>query len=69
MPARWVELLLDLNYVLDQADRDLHDADRAIFYSHVQGTATRRADPRLTLQRQHPLPNGDPLHVRDPSGE
>ena len=69
MPARWVDLLLDFNYVLDRADRDLDDADRAMFYSHVQATATRRVKPHLSLRSPHPLPAGDPLHARDPTGD
>lgn len=69
MAARWVDLLLRIHYTLDQADYDLSDADRAVFYTHVQGTAQRRAAQRRLLPCEHPLPSGEPLDARDPSGD
>ncbi|MBA7647293.1 hypothetical protein ES703_55065 [subsurface metagenome] len=69
MAARWVDLLLRFEYTLDQADADLDDAERNLFYSHVQGIATRRAVLRRPLPAEHPLPAGDPLHARDPTGD
>lgn len=69
MPARWVDLLLRINDTLDQADADLHDGDRDIFYTHVIATATRRQPYRMPLPIEHPLPQGEPLNYRDPTGE
>lgn len=69
MAARWVDLLLRVEHALDQADADLSDADRNMFYSHVQGTATRRAPQRRALPVEHPLPGHATDHYRDPTGD
>lgn len=69
MAARWVDLLLRLNYTLDQADADLTDADRNIFYTHLLGTATRRREHRMPFPIEHPRPGPTTPGYRDPSGD
>lgn len=69
MAARWVDLLLRVNYTLDQADADLTDVERSLFYAHLLGTATRRQAHRAPMYLDHPLPSGEPLHSRDPTGD
>lgn len=69
MPAGWVELLLRIDVTLDDADSRLSDADRAMFYTHVLATATRRQHKRACMAIEHPLPSGEPLHARNPSGD
>lgn len=69
MPARWSEILLSVMSAMDDADRDLNDTDRNCFYAQLIAGGIRRREHRFTSPARHPLPQGQPLHARDPSGE
>lgn len=69
MAARWSQILLTVMAAMDDADRELSDADRNCFYAQLVAGGIRRREHRLTPTVRHPLPNGDPLHSRDPTGE
>lgn len=67
MPARWIEILLTVVAAMDDADRELSDTDRNCFYAQLVGGGIRRREHRLHPTLRHPLPNGEPLHTRDPT--
>lgn len=69
MAARWVDLLIRINYILDQADAALSDADRIMFFTHAIATATRRQARRMPFPVEHPQPGGASPAYRDPTGE
>lgn len=68
MSARCFQLLERLELVAELAKRDLRSHDYELFSARaIQSLISKRYSddgPRL----RHPLPNGDPLPSRDPSG-
>lgn len=69
MPAQWINLLIRVNNVLDIADKNLCDADRDAFIARAAQAVLSRRHKRLWPLGLHPLPQGQPLHSRDPTGE
>lgn len=66
MAARWIDLLHRLEFVLDDAARDLDPADYDQFYAHaIQRVITRRKQPSPPPLR-HPRPS-PPRIYRHPS--
>lgn len=56
MPARWIDLLLRINHVIDDADADLSESERNLFFAHLFATATQRENRRVPAPCQHPIP-------------
>lgn len=69
MPARWVDLLIRINYVLDDADARLIEGERNLFYSHLLATAHRRYEHPEHKQQDHPIPGRVPQDLRNPAGD
>lgn len=69
MAARWSDLLLRVHNTMDDADYDLSDADRNCFYAQLIAAGIRRRQHPRRTTRRHPLPSGDPLYTRDPTGD
>ena len=69
MPARWVELLIRIQATADDATRTLAPGDLTMFNDALYSYCLRRRLARSPLVLHHPLPNGDPLHARDPTGD
>lgn len=69
MPARWVDLLLRINYVLDDADIHLSDGERNLFYAHLLATSTRRESCRTPPPARHPIPGSTSTPMRDVTGD
>lgn len=69
MPARWIDLLERLELVAALAKRDLGSHDYELFSARaIQSLVSKRyKDDGQRLK--HPLPNGEPLHSRDPSAD
>jgi hypothetical protein len=69
MPAHWVNLLLRIEAVLDQAHDQLSQADHGIFIeSAIRNVIRRRRNP-ANRPLNHPAPSSTPAPVRDPTGE
>lgn len=69
MPARWSELLLRVMSTMDDADRELGDTDRRMFYVHLIAAGIRRRQRPLTTTMRHPYPDSRPCPTRDPTGD
>jgi hypothetical protein len=69
MPTPWVQLLLNVEAVFDDADADLDDNDRAIFYVHVLANATQRREHPDVVHGHHPQPGPADPDYRDPTGD
>lgn len=69
MPTRWVDLLLRINYVIDDADDKLSEGERNLFFAHLLATATRRQTQPRVIPIGHPMPGFRTDDCRDPSGE
>lgn len=69
MPARWVDLLQRLEHTLDQARDELSRADRECFMDAATRALIIRRTELAPLSVQHPLPFGEPVQARDPTGD
>lgn len=69
MPARWVELALRIHGVIDDADHDLDDQDRRMFYDQTYRIVIARRHRRPAPELRHPHPQPMPDAVRDPTGD
>lgn len=69
MPARWVELLIRIQATADDATRTLAPGDLTMFDDALYSWSLRRTLARKRPACEHPLPSGQPLHTRNPTGE
>lgn len=69
MPARWTELLERLELVAALAKRDLSSYDYELFSARATQSLISKRYRDNGERLQHPLPSGQPLHSRDPSGD
>lgn len=68
MPARWIDLLERLELLAQQAQRELGSNDYELFSARAMQSLISKRYRDDGERLQHPLPSGQPLHSRDPSG-